>query len=408
MAPAHVDALVETAPDGISFDGLTVERAGEEYVFRTPNASATDLSADGLRELAAGNPFVTNWYFWHARAPQKDDHWAFLRWLEGAPLDEAEADSDGEPGDEDADEAEADSDGEPGDEDADEAEADSEDGDADEKAMSVPERYDRLADGITTEWGQLRITVTLDGNGGRSYDLRHVADAEASVADLVSYDNPADARELATLDDDGRYRPLKTAPSLGTGWVFPALDAGTLVRAVDFFYPATIANWYREHEGALDVSHWQSTMSRQTGIYGVVETWDRGEGHEHAEWVAEACCADSQCLKRREWEYDDQTDLDAPAGDGAFPCREPCSLVISATRQFLKTDSEETRSYEFDLTPSEKEQLEALVDAVAEGRIDEIREADTREGANRYRTRFLRAKHFDDDGNLCGVPTEAE
>jgi hypothetical protein len=369
MPPAHVDALIETASDGISFDGLTVENTEAGYTFRTPNASATGLSEAGLRELAAGTPFVTNWYFWHARVPQKDDRWAFLRWLEGA---ETPAPAGGP------------------------------------EAVAVPERYDRLADGIVTEWGQLRITVTLDGNGRRRYDLRHVDDADAAVADLESYENPADARELATLDDDGRYRPLKTAPSLGTGWVFPALDAGKLTRTVDFFYPATIANWYRERQGELDVTHWQETMSRQTGIYGVVETWDRGEGHEHAEWVAEACCVDSQCLKRREWEYDDDTDLATPAGEGTFPCREPCSLVISATRKFLKIDSEQTRRYEFELTPTEKEQLEALIDAVAEGRIDEIREADTSEEANRYRTRFLRARYVDEDGNLCGVPTERE
>jgi hypothetical protein len=52
--------------------------------------------------------------------------------------------------------------------------------------------------------------------------------------------------------------------------------------------------------------------------------------------------------------------------------------------------------------------LEAIIDAVADGRIDDIREADTKEGANRYRTRFLRAKLFDDEGNLAGVPTDPD
>jgi len=41
-------------------------------------------------------------------------------------------------------------------------------------------------------------------------------------------------------------------------------------------------------------------------------------------------------------------------------------------------------------------------------RIDEIREADVKDGANRYRARFLRAKRFDDDGNLCGVLTDPD
>ena len=149
-------------------------------------------------------------------------------------------------------------------------------------------------------------------------------------------------------------------------------------------------------------------MARQSGIYGVVKTWDRGEGYEHVNWVAESCCADSQCLKRREWEYDEETDLDVDGGDGVFPCREPCSLVVSAARKWTRLESERPRSYTFELTPSEKEQLETIVDAVADGRTDEIREADVKDGANRFRARFLRAKRFDDDGTLCGVPTDPD
>jgi hypothetical protein len=82
--------------------------------------------------------------------------------------------------------------------------------------------------------------------------------------------------------------------------------------------------------------------------------------------------------------------------------------VLSAARQWTKLDGEGARTYEFELTPSEKEQLEAIVDAVADGRIDDIREADLYEGANRYRARYLRAKRFDDEGNLDGVPTDPE
>jgi len=352
-----VDALVATAPDGIDFDDLHVERDGDTYTFETPDSPATNLDEDGLRDMAAGSPYVTNWYFWHATAPQTDARWAFLRWLEGA----------GDP---------------------------------------VPERYDALEEGVTTEWGQLRITVSLTGAGSRAYRVCHVDDAATAAGDLTTYEDPLAARDLAKHDDGGAYRPLKTAPSLRTGWQFPALGPAELVEAVHAFYPATVQNWYREREGELDVTHWHETVERQTGIYGVVQTWDRGEGYEHVNWVAEACCDDSQCLKRRQWDYDAETELDVDGGDGVFPCREPCSLVIAGARQWTKLEGEQSRTYEFELTPSEKEQLEAIIDAVADGRAGEIREADVYDGANRYRTRFLRAKRFDEDGNLCGVETE--
>jgi len=359
MNADQVEAIVDAADDGIAFDGLEVRREGDSVAFATTTGSETVVHVDDLESTAReyGN-YVTNWYFWHAVAPDSADRRAFLRWLERA----------------------------------------------DERA--VPERYEALETGVVRTWGQLRIEVRLAEDGHRRYALGHVDDADET--DLEEYGDPLEAREIAKFDDRDRYRPLKTAPSLRTGWRFPDLDAAVLLEAVDFLYPATVANWHREREGTLDVTHWRETVDRQTGIYGVVETWDRGEGHEHVDWVAEACCVDSQCLKRREWEYDGETDLGVEGGDGEFPCREPCSLVVAAARQWTKLEGEQSRTYEFELTPSEKAQIEAIVDAVAEGRADEIREADVYDGANRYRTRFLRAKLFDDEGNLCGVPTDAE
>jgi hypothetical protein len=369
-----VDALVETAPDGIDFDGLHVEADDDSYTFETPETTTAGLDEVDLRAIATDSTYVTNWYFWHAVAPQKDDRWAFLRWLE-------------------------------------DADAGNGDGDADSGAdVDVEERYEALSNGVVTEWGQLRIEATLDdtGAGARAYELRHVDDAGVDALSLDSYDDPLDARDIATTDPAGRYRPLKTAPSLRVGWRFADLGPRALVEAVEAFYPATVPNWHREREGELDVTHWEEAIGRQTGMYGVVKTWNRGEGYEHVNWVADACCDDSQCLKRREWQYDSETALDVDGGDGAFPCREPCSLVVSASRRWTKLEAEEARTYEFELTPSEKEQVEAIIDAVADGRVGEIREADVYEGANRYRTRFLRAKLFDDEGNLAGTPTERD
>ena len=362
MNEDQVEALAEAAADRVEFDGFAAAREGEGYVLATEEGSETLVHESDLGEAAADYAdYVTNWYFWHAGAPQAEDRWAFLRWLEDA----------GE--------------------------------------RPVPDRYDALAgDGVTTAWGQLRVTVTADADGRRRYALRHEDDAGAADAEVTDYDDPLDAREIAKHDDYDRYRPLKTAPTLRTGWRFPDLGPAALVQAVDFLYPASVANWHRERAGELDVSHWRETVERQSGIYGVVETWDRQEGYEHVNWVAEACCVDSQCLKRREWEYDAETDLDVDGGDGEFPCREPCSLVIAAARQWTKLEGEQPRTYEFELTPSEKEQVEDIIDAVAEGRTGDVREGDVYDGANRYRARFLRAKRFDDEGTLCGVPTDPD
>ena len=363
MNERQFDDLLAAAEDGVSFDGLHVAQTPDGYDLETPETTATGRSESALRRLVEDSPYVTNWHFF-VHGPTGDPDAArydYLRWLE----------------------------------------------DADERA--VPGRYERFRDdGLTTEWGEVAVTVTLDGDGHRRYELRHHEDADADPEGLTDRDDPLAARDLVTFDDDGDYRPLKTAPTLPHGWRFHGLDAREVVETVDQIYPATVPNWHRERKGDLDVDHWTETMGRQTGIYGVVRTWDRGEGYEHVNWVAEACCADSECLKRREWEYDEDTDLDVDGGEGAFPCREPCSLVVAAARQWTKLEGERSRTYEFELTPSEKEQVEEIIGAVSDGEVGDVREADVYEGANRYRARFLRAKRFDEDGNLSGTPTESE
>jgi len=359
---AVLDALADREPGKpVRFEGFSAAPdEGDGYVFAAGDRPRT-MGEGELREaLAERAAAVTDWYAFERVVGEFGPRRAFLRWIE---------DADGE---------------------------------------TVATRYAALAEGIERAWGELRVTARVTDRGERRYDVRHVDDAGVPVDDLDVYDDPLDARDLVTFDEKGRYRPLKTAPSLAGGWVFPDLGPRDLYETVETIYPATVANWHREREGDLDVTHWRETMERQSGIYGVVKTWDRGEGYEHVNWVAEACCDDSQCLKRREWQYDDETDLDVDGGDGAFPCREPCSVVVSAARKWTRLESEQPRTYEFELTPSEKEQVEDIIDAVADGRTDEIREADAKEGANRYRTRFLRAKLFDEDGNLGGVPTDPD
>ncbi|WP_240792423.1 DR2241 family protein [Salarchaeum sp. JOR-1] len=348
----QVAALIDAATDGVEFDGLRVEDTTYGYRFETPAESHRGLSTDELGDAATGNEYVANWYYWqHEVGGEDTPRRAFLRWVEHATGDD-----------------------------------------------TVPERLDALrTDGLSREWGELLVTAHIR-DGEHVYEVRH--QENAADDDLETYTDPLDARQLVKHDDDGKYRPLSTAPSLPHGWVFTGLSGEALVRTVDFIYPATVANWHREREGELDVTHYREAADRQSGIYEIVSELTP----EQLEWATEACCVDSQCLKRREWEYDEDTDIDTPAGGGAFPCREPCSLFVAAARKFVTLERDEEREYTFELTPTEKEQIEDIIGAVADGRTDEIREADVNDGANRYRARYLRAKRMDDRG-LSGTPT---
>ncbi|WP_232688615.1 DR2241 family protein [Halobacterium zhouii] len=358
------DELVDAADAGIDFDGLTVEPYRDAYRWQTAEEDAV-LTAAELRERT-DDPYATNWHYWEREVEGRGTaRRAFLRWVEGADVELT-------------------------------------DGSTDERAddLPVPERYEGLRGGHTRTWGELAVTVVLSEDGTRRYDVRHEDDVGENVD---AYTDPLEARHLVKHDDDGRYRPLSTAPTLPHGWAFVDLDAPDLVQTVEYVYPATVANWWREQNGDLDVTNWEETAERQSGIYQIVEQLDR----EALEWAVEACCVDSQCVKRREWDASEDDELEAPRGDGEFPCREPCSVFVSAARKFVTLEREESREYTLELTPAEKEQLEALVDAVADDSTGEIREADLNEPANRYRARYLRAKRMDEQG-FTGTPTYPE
>ncbi|WP_254662884.1 DR2241 family protein [Haladaptatus sp. W1] len=192
-------------------------------------------------------------------------------------------------------------------------------------------------------WGQLSVAVT-NTDDGRRYELRHVDDRDADRTDLESHADPTETRDAVRFSDDGEYRPLATAATLPTGWVLSDLDADALLQAIEFVYPASIANWYREENGELDVTHFRETAARQTGIYADVADLGRDE----LEYAVEACCVDGQCSARREWDAADDDEIAVPRGDGEFPCREPCSLFIAKVREFREIEASESNGTELD------------------------------------------------------------
>jgi len=106
--------------------------------------------------------------------------------------------------------------------------------------------------------------------------VRHADDAGVQIDELDAYDDPLDARELVTLDEKGRYPSPQDRAVAGRRVGVPRPRPARRVRGGGRDdLPATVANWHREREGELDVTHWRETMARQSGIYGVVKTGPR-------------------------------------------------------------------------------------------------------------------------------------
>ena len=215
------------------------------------------------------------------------------------------------------------------------------------------------------------------------YRLCHIDDAVAEGLKL--YENPRDAREISKLTEVGEYRPLKSAPNLRRGWLLNVADEKELVAAMNYLYPAALVHWYLHREGALEVTHYRQNAARQSGIYKRVQALT-DEGVQDA---AKACCEDQVCLKKTLWDVDEDQPLEMDRGGGEIPCPEPCSIFVSFARRVRLFEREKKRDLDaIGLSPSEKEDLAALVEAAATGRVEFAREAEFEESLNERRMRY--------------------
>ena len=171
-----------------------------------------------------------------------------------------------------------------------------------------------------TRIGQVVILETADG-----WELRHAEDL--GRGDLARHQGANAARHLANLDEEGAYRPLKTAPNLRHGWRLALRDVEELRRALDYFYPAMTGVWLSWSLGELHVVPFRETLDRQTGMYRVTQKITDGQ----ARTMIDSFCAG--CLKCRLW--DGQTPLD-DAGSIPLLCQEACNLLVAEARKVVK------------------------------------------------------------------------
>jgi 4Fe-4S iron-sulfur cluster binding domain/DR2241 stabilising domain len=213
------------------------------------------------------------------------------------------------------------------------------------------------------------------------YYLLHEEDALAASLELR--DDPRAAREIARLTENGEYRPLKSSPNLRRGWELRVADARALATAMNYLYPAGVVHWHLHREGRLSLTSFRQNAARQSGIYKRTQRLsDRG-----VQDAARACCEDAVCLKRTLWNVDDETPLDIERGEGEVPCPEPCSIFVSFARRVRLFERERDAE---GLTPSERDDLAALVEAAASGKVRFAREAEFEEPLNERRMRYRR------------------
>lgn len=168
--------------------------------------------------------------------------------------------------------------------------------------------------------GQLQIDRQPDG-----WRLGPDLEADAETCPLQQL------RERARRTERGVYRPLPTSPDLPHGWLCTGLDDDGLIDAIEAVYPGALAAWHAERTGRLRVVHWRQVQRRQTGQQGLLKRLDDAD----AARAAAVFCGPAACLRRRLWQLDADQPIAAPAGAGAIPCYEPCSLFVSFARELV-------------------------------------------------------------------------
>lgn len=212
----------------------------------------------------------------------------------------------------------------------------------------MPESIERILEAALTD--RLFIGQILICTRNGSAVLSH-RDDEGRV-DLQKSSNPEDALEIAHYDDDGNYRPLKTAPNLRHGWQLQLVDVHALRIAVDHFYPGRLAMFAAWKANRLTTTPLRATLDRQSGMYRIAaEISDQ----QLDRLIANFCRSDGGCLRTILWKRNaagsvastklppekfdpahDQTARD----ERTIPllCQEGCNLLVAECRKAVKRE----------------------------------------------------------------------
>jgi len=229
--------------------------------------------------------------------------------------------------------------------------------------------------------GQVLIRANAVG-----HEFRHVVDRDKPVSSLRSI-AIEELRELAQFTESGMFRPLKSAPTLRSGWTTSSRSLSDLERIFDHLYPGFIADWHVAQAAAPPITNYREFTSRQSGMYRITTMLS----DEQARDMIRACCHVRFCLKRRLWTVEGLPS--DPSGEKSMiPCLEPCAILLEFSRKAVRMHQEENA--EAALSISELETLRDGLEHSGGGATSGsgVREADFGAAANPRRQQLVLQK----------------
>lgn len=143
-----------------------------------------------------------------------------------------------------------------------------------------------------------------------------------------------EVRDLAKFDEHGEYRPLKTAPSLKSGWLIEESDIESFYLKIDAIYPAGFAGTVKYLEKAVDPVPLRRTLDRQTGMYQFAKNITDTQANQ----IMRDTCAKG-CLRKIAWPLDEQcavSHLPEPGRKIPIICLEACTFAVSEARRLAR------------------------------------------------------------------------
>jgi hypothetical protein len=162
---------------------------------------------------------------------------------------------------------------------------------------------------------------------GTGWELRHIDDRERAETELRAL-TLDELRQHAQFTADGKFRPLKSAPTLAVGWRFVCASDDELYDALNRLYPGAVADWFAAQQSNPPVTHYREFTARQSGMYRITAMLDDALAAD----VTRASCHPRSCLKRRLWTVPGLAP-DTPENKSLIPCLEPCAVLLESARK---------------------------------------------------------------------------
>jgi sirohydrochlorin cobaltochelatase len=181
-----------------------------------------------------------------------------------------------------------------------------------------------------------------------AYVIRHWKDDQRDSGTLAQHNETTAALEIVRYDAKKKYRPLKGAPNLRTGWELCLRSIGEVRQALDYFYPGAFATWLAHCRGEILPVDLRETLERQTGMYRITRNLSLTQTEKLAGHFCQSC---SGCLRTILWKIDShvprrylpECKFD-PTVDQLgrnykvipFLCVEACNLLVAEARKIVK------------------------------------------------------------------------